>query len=171
MATDNPVKRSRTRRAGESAYGMLLVARTGLMGLIALLLVAAGVWTSWGTAKPAMTGKATGIVTVRTCGDDECTGLFTRKGAGDGSKPEKVTVARSVSGETGKSLDVALKPGTGHVVRTGPAGILYAWVPLGGSLLLASLVVAGGLRMKKTAIGMGLSGAALMGAAWGLLHF
>ncbi|MFG3260306.1 hypothetical protein [Streptomyces sp. NPDC048172] len=169
MSTDNPVKRSRTRRMGESAYGMLLLARTGLMGLIALLLVLTGVWTSWGTAKPAMTGKETGTVTVRTCGDDECTGVFTRKGAP--GKPEKVTVARSVSGETGESLDVAVKPGTDHVVRTGPAGILYAWVPLGGALLLASLVVAGGLRLKKTALGMGLFGALVMGGAWALLNF
>ncbi|MDJ1136565.1 hypothetical protein [Streptomyces iconiensis] len=166
--TRTSTKRSRTRRLGESAYGVLLLARTGLMALIALVLVVAGVWTSWGTAGPAMTGKERGTVTVRTCGDDECEGTFRPAGP---SAPEKVLLARSVSGGRGETLDVAVKPGTDHVVRTGPAGILYAWVPLGGALLLASLVVAGGLRMRRTAVGMGLAGVLVMGGAWALLAF
>lgn len=161
-------KRSRTRRVGESAFGVLLLARSGLMVLIALVLVVAGVWTAWGTARPAMGGGERGTVTVRTCGDDECEGSFLPEGS---TSPEKVTVARSVSGGTGEKLDVAVKPGTDHVVRTGPAGILYAWVPLGGSLLLAALVVAGGLRMRRTAVGMGLCGLLVMGGAWALLTF
>lgn len=162
-------KRSRTRRLGESAFGVLLLARSGLMALIAGVLLVAGVWTSWGTAERMMAAEERGTVTVSACGDAECAGVF--KPAGSGGKPEKVTVARSVSGDTGERLEVAVKPGTDHVVRTGPAGILYAWVPLGGALLLASLVVAGGLRMRRTAVAMGLCGALVMGGAWALLTF
>jgi hypothetical protein len=54
-------------------------------------------------------------------------------------------------------------------VRTDPGGLLYASIPLGGALLLASLVVAGGLRMKRTALVAALLGAAILGGAWALL--
>ncbi|MGI5352872.1 hypothetical protein ACQEU8_32535 [Streptomyces sp. CA-250714] len=161
-------RRSRMRRLGESAYGMLLLARAGLMALIALVLVVAGVWTSWDTATTAMTGNERGTVTVKKCGDDECTGTFLNEKT---SKHEKVTVSEFVSGGKGETLDVAVQPGTDHVVRTGPAGVMYAWVPLGGALLLASLVIAGGLRMRKTALLTGVCGALIMGSAWALLSF
>ncbi|MDF9813636.1 hypothetical protein M2266_002867 [Streptomyces sp. SPB162] len=52
---------------------------------------------------------------------------------------------------------------------TGWAGVLYAWVPLGGALLLAALVLVGGLRMPRSAWTAGLAGAALMVAAFALL--
>ncbi|NSC22164.1 hypothetical protein FM076_13575 [Streptomyces albus subsp. chlorinus] len=169
-------KRSLVRRLGESAFGVLLLARAGLMALIALVLVVAGAWTSWDTASVAMTGDERGTVTVASCDDDTCTGTFlgegeTEAGAGAGAGPQKVTVSEFVSGGRGETLEVAVEPGTEHVVRTGPAGILYAWVPLGGSLLLASLVIAGGLRMRRTAAVTGLCGALLMGGAWALLTF
>ncbi|WP_369204032.1 hypothetical protein [Streptomyces sp. PU-14G] len=162
------IKRSRVRRLGESAFGMLLLARAALMALIALVLVVAGVWTSWDTASVAMTGDERGTVTVSTCGDERCTGTFSPAGTG---KSSKVTVSEFVSGGRGETLEVARKPGEDHVVRTGPAGVLYAWVPLGGSLLLASLVIAGGLRMRKTALATGVCGALVMGGAWALLTF
>jgi hypothetical protein len=138
------------------------------MALIALVLVVAGVWSSWDTATTAMRGQERGTVTVKKCGDDECKGSFLNERTG---KPEKVTVSEFVSGGEGETLDVAVQPGTDHVIRTGPAGILYAWVPLGGSLLLASLVIAGGLRMKKTAVVIGVCGALIMGGAWALISF
>ncbi|GAA2619518.1 hypothetical protein [Streptomyces axinellae] len=162
------VKRNRLRRFGESAYGMLLLARAGLVALFALVLVVAGVWTSWGTSATALAGDERGTVTVEKCADGKCTGTFLNEQV---SKPEKVTVSEFVSGGAGATLDVAVKPGTDHVVRTGPAGILYAWVPLGGALLLASLVIAGGLRMRRTALAAGLCGALVMGGAWALLTF
>jgi len=167
-STGSRPKRSRLRRLGEIAFGMLLLARAGLMALIALVLVVAGVWTSWDTATTAMSGSERGTVTVAKCGDDECTGTF--RGAKT-SKPERVTVSEFVSGGKGQTVDVAVQPGTDHVIRTGPAGILYAWVPLGGALLLASLVIAGGLRMKKTALLTGVCGALIMAGAWALLAF
>ncbi|MGP3976651.1 hypothetical protein ACTWQF_22105 [Streptomyces sp. 8N114] len=167
-AAQTEARRSRMRRLGESAFGMLLLARAGLMALIALVLVVAGVWTSWDTATTAMSGAERGTVTVKKCGEDECTGTFLNKKT---SKPEKVTVSEFVSGGKGQTLDVAVQPGTDHVIRTGPAGVLYAWVPLGGALLLASLVIAGGLRMRKTAVAIGVCGALIMGGAWALLSF
>ncbi|WP_181767587.1 hypothetical protein [Streptomyces albidus (ex Kaewkla and Franco 2022)] len=163
-------KRSRTRRAGESMYGMLLLVRNILLGLVVLLLLVAGGWTSWETAGPALTGDQRGTVRIAKCTDDECSGSFTPAGEG-GSLVKKVTLAESASGEVGERLQVALRPGTTEAVRTGPSGALYGAVPFGGSLMLAALVVAGGLRWKRTALVLGLLGAALMGASWALLTF
>jgi hypothetical protein len=59
-----------------------------------------------------------------------------------------------------------VKPGSSHVVRTGPAGLLYAWVPLAGALLLASVVVAGGLRLTRAAWLMAGVGVAFLTATF-----
>ncbi|MFI7099740.1 hypothetical protein ACIBK8_10320 [Streptomyces sp. NPDC050161] len=161
------VKRSRTRRAGESAYGVVLLVRTGLLALLALLLLVAGVWTSWGTAQYAMLVKARerGTMTVAACADDRCTGPYVPT-EGDGRRRAKVSVAKVAAPDKGQRVEVTVRAGTADAVRTGPAGILYAWVPFGGSLLLAALVVAGGLRWRRTAWAMGWCGAALLVAAF-----
>ncbi|MEU8684242.1 hypothetical protein [Streptomyces sp. NPDC048611] len=163
------VRRSRTRRAGESAFGMLLVARAGVMGLLALLLLVAGVWTSWQTAQYAMLVKARGrgVMTVSACAGERCTGPYV-PAAGEGRRLAKVSVAQG-SVDRGARVEVTVKPGTTHAVRTGAAGILHAWVPFAGSLLLAALVVAGGMRLRRTAWVMGLLGAVLLGAAFAAL--
>ncbi|AWN27654.1 hypothetical protein RB199_36130 [Streptomyces libani] len=162
-----PVRRSRFRRAGESAYGALLVARTGLMGLLALLLLVAGVWTSWHTAQYAMLVKARerGMMTVSACAGERCTGPYVPS-AGEGRRLAKVSIAEAAAPDKGARVEVTVKPGTTHAVRTGAAGILHAWVPFAGSLLLAALVVAGGMRLRRTAWVMGLLGAVLLGAAF-----
>lgn len=138
------VRRSRTRRVGESAIGVLLVARTGLMGLLALLLLVAGVWTSWQTAQYAMLVKARGrgMMTVSACAGERCTGPYVPS-AGEGRRLAKVSVAEAAA-DKGARVEVTVKPGTTQAVRTGAAGVLHAWVPFAGSLLLAALVVAGG---------------------------
>lgn len=61
---------------------------------------------------------------------------------------------------------MVLKPGSADAVRSGPAGVLYAWVPLGGALLLASVVVAGGLRRTRAGWVMAGAGVALLTAAF-----
>ncbi|MEC4020119.1 hypothetical protein [Streptomyces sp. H27-D2] len=159
-------KRSRTRRTGESAYGLLLAARNALMAALALLLLVAGAWSSWGTAQHAMLskGREHGTMTIVKCSGDECTGPFVPvRGAGSArSDVTTVSVDKAVGHKKGEKLPVAVKPGTDEVVRTGAAGVLHAWVPFGGALLLAALVVAGGLRMRRTAWTMGLLGAALL---------
>lgn len=206
MSPRQSVKRSRTRRAGESAYGVLLLTKVAVMALVAAVLIVAGAWTSWAKASVAMMGDVQGQVTIASCGEDTCEGPFVRKGGegglpdgesragedgesdkgagagkdgegspeGDreaGAQEDQVTVAKSVSGEPDQTLDVAVRPGTNEAVRTGPGGVLYAWLPLGGALLLASLVVAGGLRMRRTAVGMGAVGGLTMAAAWAFLTF
>jgi hypothetical protein len=173
------MRRSRIRRAGESAVGMLLLAKVGLMALLAALLLVAGAWTSWDTAEPAMFSDDAerGTFTVEKCGEDECHGSFTPRD-GDGKARDGVTISKTVAEGQSEPLDVALRGddrgdrGDGgdaahaEVVRTGPAGMLYAWVPLAGALLLASVVVAGGLRLRRTAWVMALLGAGVMGASF-----
>ncbi|MFI0152707.1 hypothetical protein [Streptomyces lydicus] len=161
------VRRSRSRRLGESAFGLLLAARVGVMGVLALLLLVAGVWTSWNTARYAMLVKAQGrgTMTVAACAGERCTGPYVPV-SGAGGPRSKVTIAQAVAPAKGERVAVVLKPGTSQAVRTGPAGVLHAWVPFAGSLLLAALVVAGGMRLRRTAWGMGLLGALLLGAAF-----
>jgi hypothetical protein len=164
------VRRSRTRRVGESAVGALLVARVGLMGALALLLLVAGVWTSWSSAQYAMLVKARerGTMTVVSCKGERCSGPYVPTG-GDGRRRSKVSIAEAAAPDKGAVVEVTVKPGTARAVRTGPAGILHAWVPFAGSLLLAALVVAGGMRLRRTAWVMGLVGAVLLGAAFAAL--
>ncbi|MBL1099019.1 hypothetical protein [Streptomyces coffeae] len=165
-------KRSRTRRAREGAYGLLLIAKNAAAALIALFLLVAGVWSSWSDARPAMLTKGLeqGVVTVSDCGEDWCTGPFA-SARGGGEKHGRIKIDKAVTDGSGDAVAVALKPGTNEGVRTGPAGVLHAWVPFGGSLLLASLLVAGGLRLRRTAWVMGLLGAALLGASYAALTF
>ena len=62
-----------------------------------------------------------------------------------------------------------MKPGTDDVVRTGAAGFLHAWVPLGGALLLAALVVAGGCGCGVTAWVLAGARGVSLGAAFAAL--
>lgn len=163
-------KRSRTRRAGESMFGVLLLTRNIVLSLVALLLLVAGGWSSWQTAGPALTGDERGTVRIAMCGEEECAGTFV-PASGAGSQPEKVKVAESASGKVGERLQVVLLPGKDEAVRTGPSGALHGALPFGGALVLAALVFVGGMRMKRTALVLGLLGTALMGASWALLTF
>ncbi|OKH97713.1 hypothetical protein A6A06_31540 [Streptomyces sp. CB02923] len=165
-----PVKRSRTRRMRESAYGLLLVARTGLMGALALLLLVAGVWTSWNTAQYAMLVEARerGTMTVADCRDERCTGPYLPS-EGDGRRRTQVSIAAAAAPAEGEQVEVTVKPGTHNAVRTGAGGVLHAWVPFAGSLLLAALVVAGGMKLRRVAWVMGLLGTVLLGATFAAL--
>ncbi|HCA84587.1 MAG TPA: hypothetical protein DEQ61_03225 [Streptomyces sp.] len=156
-------KRSFARRLGESTYGLLLVGKHAVMAGVALLVLVAGVWTSWDTAQHAMLtkGRERGTLTIERCDADACTGPFVAAAPAGADRPE-VAIDKAVTDERGERLAVAVKPGTDEVVRTGPAGVLYAWVPFAGSLLLAAVVVAGGLRMRRTAWALALLGVALL---------
>ncbi|KOG64688.1 membrane protein [Streptomyces antibioticus] len=141
------------------------------MGVLAALILFAGVRGSWGTAQHVMLakGRESGTVRVTRCAGDTCTGPFTPTSAG--ARPRaRVEIEKSVAVRTGSTYAVVLKPGTGDAVRSGPAGILFAWVPLGGALLLASVVVAGGMRLVRAAWVLGLSGAVLLTAAFAALQ-
>jgi hypothetical protein len=164
VAPAEPVRSSRARRAGDSAFGALLLARIAFLGLLALLVVVAGAWASWDTARHAMVadGQQRGTLTLRACDREACVGSFEPAepdGGGAGDAPGSAVLRETIGLEPGQELPVALvpapaEPADGYVpeaVRTGAAGVLYAWLPLTGGLLLASLVLAGGLRLYRTA--------------------
>ncbi|MFK8847109.1 hypothetical protein [Streptomyces sp. Ac-502] len=154
---------------GESAYGLLLVARMGLMGALALLLLVAGVWTSWNTAQYAMLVEARerGTMTVTACHEDRCTGPYLPL---EGSRRRtQVSIAAAAAPDKGEQVEVTVQPGTDRAVRIGAGGVLHAWVPFAGSLLLAALVVAGGMKLRRTAWVMGLMGTVLLGATFAAL--
>ncbi|MFF8938978.1 hypothetical protein ACF08O_30515 [Streptomyces paradoxus] len=142
---------------------VLRFGRFAAMGAVAVLVMIAGVWASWGTAQHVMLtkGRERGTVEVVRCGPETCSGRFTP--LSEGSQPRsRVVLEKSVAVEKGRTYTVVLKPGSDDAVRSGPAGVLYAWVPLGGALLLASVVVAGGLSRTRLAWVLAGSGVALL---------
>ncbi|WP_406861380.1 hypothetical protein ABZO31_13320 [Streptomyces sp. HUAS MG47] len=144
-------------------------ARRTAMAVVALLLVVAGAWSSWGSAQHVLLskGREHGTLTVTGCTDETCSGRYVPADAG--SKRTTATMERSVAVSKGQTLTVVVKPGTDEALRTGWGGGLHAWVPLGGALLLASLVIGGGLRMTRTAwSSAALGGALLLGTFFAL---
>ncbi len=141
--------------------------RVAAMGAVAALILFAGVWGSWGTAQHVMLAKGheAGTVRVARCAGDVCTGPFTPTSAGARARA-RVELGKSVAVRAGRTYDVVLRPGTSDAVRSGPAGILYAWVPFGGALLLASVVVAGGMRLTRAAWVLAGAGAVLLTATF-----
>ncbi|MFF4353202.1 hypothetical protein [Streptomyces sp. NPDC001530] len=154
-----PAVSSRTSR--QNAHAALQFGRLAAMGAVAGLILIAGVWASWGTAQHVMLskGREQGTLAVKACADGSCTGPYTPTSAGSKARA-RVTIEQSVAVKKGQTYTVTVKPGSSEVVRSGPAGLLYAWIPLGGALLLASVVVAGGLRLTRAAwvmAGLGLA--------------
>jgi hypothetical protein len=168
-ATKAPAHRSpRRRRAGGGGTSVALrYGRLAATGVIAVVLLIAGVWGSWDCAQHVMLskGREQGTMTVSRCSGETCWGPYEPVSVGSRAR-DRVDIERSVAVETGETYTVVVKPGSGDVVRTGPAGLLHAWVPLGGALLLAAVVVAGGLRMVRSAWVLGGLGFALITAAW-----
>jgi hypothetical protein len=146
---------------------VLRFGRIAVMGAVAVLILIAGVWASWGTAQHVMLtkGRERGTVEVARCGARSCTGPFSPLSAGAQPR-KKVVIEKSVAVRVGRTYTVIVKPGSDDVVRSGPAGVLYAWVPMGGALLLASVVVAGGLRRTRAAWVLAGSGFAVLTAAF-----
>ncbi|MEU3605733.1 hypothetical protein AB0E83_09810 [Streptomyces sp. NPDC035033] len=140
--------------------------RNAAMVLIAVLLVVAGVWASWGSAQHVLLskGREHGTLTVTGCTDDTCSGTYVPEDAG--SPRRTLTIARSVAAGPDAVLPVVVKPGTDEGVRTGWGGRLHAWLPLGGALVLAAPLVAGGLRMPRTAWGVAGAGGAVLVATF-----
>ncbi|MBB0231263.1 hypothetical protein FOE67_17545 [Streptomyces calidiresistens] len=139
----------------------------GVLAVVALLILASGVWTSWDTMRHAMGGGGgeRGTLTLRECGRDACAGSFEPfSGAAAGDEiPPSVVLAQSVGRSAGESLTVVLRPGTVEAVRTGGPGVMEAALPFAGALMLASLVIGGGLRMVRTGWATGISGIVLLG--------
>ncbi|MFD9422497.1 MULTISPECIES: hypothetical protein [unclassified Streptomyces] len=149
-----------------SSHRTLLIGRVAAMGLVALLLLVAGAWSSWNTAHHVVLskGREHGTMTVTGCGEEVCTGPYEP----DAKSPDRtrLTVEKSVAAKKGDRFPVVVKPGTDDAVRAGTPGFLHAWMPLGGSLLLAALIVGGGMRLTRTAWGCGLAGTVLLVATF-----
>ncbi|WP_077799971.1 hypothetical protein [Streptomyces sp. JHA26] len=150
-----------------ASRAVLRFGRVVVMGVVTGLILIAGVWASWGTAQHVMLtkGRERGTVEVARCGGGSCSGPYVPVSAGSRAR-ERVVFEDSVAVSAGRTYAVVVKPGGDDVVRSGPAGVLYAWVPLGGALLLASVVVAGGLRRTRVAWVLAGSGVALLTAAF-----
>ncbi|MEU6089183.1 hypothetical protein ABZ865_20655 [Streptomyces sp. NPDC047085] len=153
--------------ARQASVTALRFGRVAAMGAVAALILFAGVWGSWGTAQHVMLtkGRERGMVRVTDCTHEVCSGPFTPGSEGARARG-RVEIAKTVAVREGQTYDVVLKPGTADAVRSGPAGILYAWLPLAGALVLASVVVAGGMRLSRVAWVLAVSGVALLTAAF-----
>ncbi|MFJ8807316.1 hypothetical protein [Streptomyces sp. NPDC102490] len=168
MPASAPAARPRQAASVSSASSALLgFGRVVAMGTVTALILIAGVWASWGTAQHVLLtkGRERGTVEVTRCGGGTCSGPYAPVSAGSQAR-ERVVIEDSVAVAKGRTYAVVVKPGGDEVVRSGPAGVLYAWVPLGGALLLASVIVAGGLRRTRAAWGMAGAGVVLLTAAF-----
>ncbi|WP_335940140.1 hypothetical protein [Streptomyces sp. PTD5-9] len=145
-----------------SSHRALVHARTAAMGCVVLLLLVAGVRSSWDAAQHVVLskGREHGSMTVTGCGAEVCTGPFVPSGEAVGRA--RVSVEKSVGARRGDRFPVVVRPGTDEVVRAGVPGFLLAWVPLGGALLLAALVIGGGMRLSRVAWGTGIAGVVLL---------
>ncbi|AZP18403.1 hypothetical protein EJC51_21315 [Streptomyces aquilus] len=153
--------------ARQASAAALRFGRLAAMGAVAVLILVAGVWASWGTAQHVMLtkGRESGTIEVTRCGEDTCSGPYTPVSEGSTARAE-VVIEKTVAVRKGETYAVVVKPSSDEVVRSGPAGVLYAWVPLGGALLLASVVVAGGLERTRGAWVMAGAGVVLLTAAF-----
>ncbi|WP_327662970.1 MULTISPECIES: hypothetical protein [unclassified Streptomyces] len=151
---------------------MLPVARQAAAAVVAALLLIAGVWASWGAAQHVIfpTGRERGTMTVTRCADGTCTGPFS-PASPTAVRHASVTIDRSIGEKKGARFPVVLKPDSTSAVRAGTAGFLHAWVPLGGGLLLAAVVLAGGIRNRRLTWITGGAGIALLTAAFVAVSF
>ncbi|MEU9334983.1 hypothetical protein AB0D49_17715 [Streptomyces sp. NPDC048290] len=153
--------------SSQGAGAALRFGRFAAMGTVAALILIAGVWASWGSAQYVMLtkGRERGTIEVARCADAVCTGAYTPLSSGSTAR-RSVALEDTVAVTEGQTYTVVMKPGGAEAVRSGPGGVLYAWVPLGGALLLASVVVAGGLRRTRAALVLAGAGAVLLTAAF-----
>ncbi|MFG2128556.1 hypothetical protein ACGFNV_12255 [Streptomyces sp. NPDC048751] len=151
----------------QASVVVLRFGRFAAMGTVAVLILIAGVWASWGSAQHVMLtkGRESGTVEVTRCGEDTCSGPFTPMSQGASAR-KRVVMEKSVAVREGRTYTVVVKPGSDDVVRSGPAGVLFAWIPLGGALLLASVVVAGGLGRVRAGWVLAGVGVALLTASF-----
>ncbi|WP_406158144.1 hypothetical protein [Streptomyces canus] len=151
----------------QASVAALRFGRFASMGAVTVLILIAGVWASWGSAQYVMLtkGRERGTIEVARCAQDVCSGPYTPLSHGSQARG-RVIIEKTVAVRKGRTYTVVVKPGSADVVRSGPAGVLYSWVPMGGALLLASVVVAGGLRRTRFAWVLAGSGIALLTAAF-----
>ena len=137
------------------------------MGAVAVLILFAGVWGSWGTAQQVMLtkGREHGTVEVTGCGARTCWGPYTPLSAGSTARA-RVVIEKSVAVRKGRTYTVVVKPDGDEVVRSGPAGVLYAGGPWGGAVWRGGGGGAGGLGRAGVGWVLAGSGVALLTAAF-----
>ena len=152
------------RTAGDRA---LWLARVALSALLVVLLVVAGVWSSWDTVRHALyaTDQQRGTLTLESCDRAACLGAFAPHST-VGAELSDVRLPQRVGLEKGEELSVALWPDSTDAIRTGLPGFFYGWLPLTGSLLLAALIIAGGMRLYRVGWAVGGLALALIGATF-----
>ena len=162
-----PAMPATTLTSHQASVAALRFGRLASMGAVALLILVAGVWASWGSAQYVMLtkGRERGTIEVARCAREVCSGPYTPLSHGSVAR-DRVVIEKTVAVRKGRTYPVVVKPGSAEVVLSGRAGMLYAWVPMGGALLLASVVVAGGLRRTRPAWVLAGSGIALLTAAF-----
>ncbi len=143
--------------------------RSVVMALVALLLCLGGGYASWSDAQHVLLskGRQHGVYAVTACGDKTCAGSFDADGPA--APVSDMTIEESVAARKGDRFPAVVKPGTHEVVRSDLAGSVHAWVPLGGALLLAGLVIAGGMRLGRFGLILTGIGAAQLVATFFLL--
>ena len=143
------------------------LARVLSSALLAVLLVVAGCWSSWDTVQHSLYAKEgqRGVLTLAGCDRSACTGAFAPRSA-VGEEVADVRLTQRIGLEQGDRLAVALWPDSTDAIRTGLPGFLYAWLPLTGSLLLAALLIAGGMRLYRVGWAVGGLALALIGATF-----
>ncbi|WP_097870210.1 hypothetical protein [Streptomyces sp. rh34] len=130
--------------------------------LVILLLLGTGAWASWESAHHVLLseGRERGVLTVADCGEERCGGRYVPRGGGP--PRDTVTIGRSVAVREGRTLPVVVKPGTREALRAGWGGGLHAWLPLGGAMVLAAPLAAGGLRATRFAWSLAGAGGLLL---------
>jgi hypothetical protein len=132
-----------------SAQSAGQASRSVLMAIVALLLLVGGAYASWDDAQHVLLakGREHGVLSITGCGGKTCSGSFDPDGPG--GPDDSMTIKESVAARKGDRFPVVVKPGTRQLVRDDSAGQFHAWVPMGGALLLAGLVIAGGMRLGR----------------------
>jgi hypothetical protein len=99
-----------------------------------------------------------GVLTLASCDRSACTGAYAPRSV-LGQELAEVRLTQRIGLQEGDELAVALWPDSTDAIRTGLPGFFYAWLPLTGSLLLAGLLIAGGMRLYR--VGWAVAGLAL----------
>jgi hypothetical protein len=146
---------------------MLWLARVLGSALMVVLLIVAGCWSSWDTVRHALYAKEAerGVLTLASCDRTACTGVFTPRSTLRGEVAD-IRLTQRIGLQEGDELAVALWPDSTDAIRTGLPGFLYGWLPLTGSLLLAGLLIAGGMRLYRVGWAVGGLALALIGVTF-----
>ena len=100
-----PATATASRRAArQTSTAALRFGQVASMGTIALVILIAGVWASWGSAQYVMLtkGRERGTMQVARCARDVCSGPYTPVSPGSEAR-DRVVIERSVAVEKRRS--------------------------------------------------------------------